>query len=71
MEVGSSSALLLEVPAVASAVASAESDQSIELLLPRACEGEGSSLVFLLLLDPLRFLFFASWLALWQCRIPA
>lgn len=61
MEVGSSSALSLEVPAVPSAVASAESDR-IKLLPTRACGGEVSSLVFLLLLYLLRFLFFAAWL---------
>lgn len=65
MEVGSSSALLLEVPAVLSAVASAESDR-IKLLLPRACERSVSSLVFLPLPYLLRFLFFAAWLALEQ-----
>lgn len=54
--------MLLEVPAVPCAVASAESD-CIKLLLPRACEGKVSSLVFLLLL---LFLFFAAWLALEQ-----
>lgn len=65
MEVGSSSALLLEVPAVPPAVAPAESDR-IKLLLPRACERNVSSLVFLPLLYLLRFLFFAAWLALEQ-----